>query len=46
MSEIPMEYKMMKKKFFKGIEKALGDDLVGIIVYGGSASERKWAAAA
>lgn len=40
MSEIPMEYKMMKKKFSKGVEKALGDDLVGIVVYGGSASER------
>ena len=30
----------MKKKFFKSIKKALGDDLVGIIVYGGAASER------
>ncbi|MCH8906814.1 MAG: hypothetical protein IH840_06970 [Candidatus Heimdallarchaeota archaeon] len=40
MSEIPMEYKMMKKKFSKGVEKALGENLVGIVVYGGSASER------
>ncbi|MHA2170622.1 MAG: hypothetical protein ACXADH_02405 [Candidatus Kariarchaeaceae archaeon] len=40
MSEIPLEYKVMKKKFFKAIQKELGDDLVGIIVYGGAASER------
>ncbi|MHA2278324.1 MAG: hypothetical protein ACXAC2_21295, partial [Candidatus Kariarchaeaceae archaeon] len=40
MSEIPMEYKVMKKKFFKSVQSALKDDLVGIIVYGGAASKR------
>lgn len=40
MSQVPMEYTVFKKKFFKSVEKALGDDLVGIIVYGGSSTER------
>lgn len=30
----------MKKKFFKSVSTALKDDLVGIIVYGGAASQR------
>ena len=40
MSEIPIEYKVMKKKFFKSVHTALKDDLVAIIVYGGAASKR------
>ena len=31
---------MFKKKFFKSFQKALGDDLTGLLVYGGSATER------
>ena len=40
MSEVPMEYKVMKKKFSKSLEKALGEDLIGVVVFGGAASDR------
>ncbi len=43
MSEVPLEYKMLSKKFSKSIQKSLGDDLVSLLVYGGSASERVYA---
>lgn len=40
MSSVPTEYKVFKKKFYKSLEKALGENLVGIVVYGGSATDR------
>ncbi len=34
-----MEYKVLQKKFFKALQKDIGDDLVGIVVYGSVASD-------
>ena len=39
MSEVPTEYKMFKKKFFKSM-KPVYEDLVVIIVYGGASTNR------
>jgi len=40
MSEVPMEYKVLKKKFSMSLQKALGDDLKSILIYGGVAANR------
>jgi len=40
MSEVPMEYRVMKKKFSKSLKKSLKDSLSSVIVYGGAASDR------
>jgi len=37
MSEAPMEYKVLKKKFSMSLQKVLGDELKSLIVYGGVA---------
>ncbi|MCY3413604.1 MAG: nucleotidyltransferase domain-containing protein [Candidatus Heimdallarchaeota archaeon] len=43
MSEVPTEYKVFKKKFYKSLQKALGDDLLAVIVYGSCATDRIYA---
>jgi len=40
MSAVPLEYKVMKKKLYKALDKGVGEDLEGVIVFGGSASDR------
>jgi len=40
MSEVPMEYKVLKKKFSMNLQKSLKDELKSILVYGGVAANR------
>lgn len=40
MSEVPMEYKVLKKKFSITLQKVLGNDLKSVMVYGGVAANR------
>lgn len=40
MSEVPMEYKVLKKKFSMSLQKSLKDDLKAILVFGGVAANK------
>lgn len=40
MSEIPMEYKVLKKKFSMGLQKNLKDELKAVLVFGGVAANK------
>lgn len=40
MSEVPMEYKVLKKKFSMNLQKNLKDDLKAVLVFGGVAANR------
>ena len=40
MSEVPMEYKVLKKKFAMSLQKTLGNELKSLLVFGGVAANR------
>ena len=40
MSEVPMEYKVLKKKFSMSLQKTLKDELKAVLVFGGVAANR------